>query len=371
MNERVRFSQINLTIPCYWNSKVIDKILGVGYNNGLVRVTEVYGVLADGGPVGHGRAADTVISVSRERAVDFRLYLKKKNLKFTYLLNAPFEFSGKEGQIAKLDEYLGWILNILKPDGLTISSLALMKYVRKSDSKIPIYISTIAGIKSVRDIKPFMPIKPSRVILHHDAGKKWNDLKEIIEYGKKNSFSVELMVTESCLFECPSRKKHYEYLTKEAKDSCFHSNCNSRKLINPREYLMAGAVIRPEDTVFYKEMGVSFFKITGRSQCIGWLPKVVRAYQKMHYRGNLIRLLDIDPAMHAEKLIYLDNRSLNGFLSNFPQTGYKDVVKYCDEWMVRLYDKKKFRISDQSTYSTEGNSLSLKKAGKNIIRYLD
>lgn len=369
MNKKPNLSQINLTIPCHWNSGVIKKILNT--NHGVVRVAEVYGVLSDGGPVGHGRAKNTVVSINREKALNFRSYLKKIGLKFTYLLNAPFGFNGSQGQLNKLDEYLNWIINILKPDALTISSLDLMKHVRKIDSKIPIYISTIAGIKSIEDLKPFMNIKPSRVILHHDLGKKWCELKELIEYGRKNLFSVEMMITESCLFGCPNREEHYKYLIKETKDSPFHSNCNSKKLTYPREYLLAGGIIRPEDVIFYKEMGVNFFKITGRSQSASWLPKVVKAYQKMRYRGNLIRLLDINPAMHAEKLIYLDNDSLNGFLRNFPQTGYQDTVKYCDEWMVGLYNKKKFKISDQSMYSTEGNSLILKKVGKKVVAFFD
>ncbi len=369
MNKKPNLPQINLTVPCHWNNNVINKILNT--NHGVVRIAEVYGVLSDGCPVGHGRAKNTVVSMSREKALNFRLYLKKIGLKFTYLLNAPFHFNSNQEQLNKLDEYLNWIINILKPDALTISSLDLMKYIRKTDSKIPIYISTIAGIKSVRDLKPFMDIKPSRVIPHHDIGKRWHELKELIEYGRKNLFSVEMMATESCLFECPNRNKHYKYLIKETKDSPFHSDCNSKKLTYPREYLLAGGIIRPEDIVFYKEMGVNFFKITGRSQSASWLPKVVKAYQKMRHRGNLIRLLDINPAMHAEKLIYLDNNSLDGFLRNFPQTGYQDAVKYCDEWMVRLYNKKKFKISDQSIYSTEGNSLILKKAGKRVSAFFD
>jgi len=240
-----------------------------------------------------------------------------------------------------------------------------MRYVRKIDNEIPIYISTIAGVKTVEDLKRFIDIKPIRVIPHHDVGKEWKNLKKIVEFSQKNGIEVELMVTESCLYQCPNREKHYEYLSKENQDAPFHLVCNARKFILPREFLLAGGIIRPEDLSFYEEMGIRHFKITGRSKPANWLPEVVNAYQQRRYKGNLIRLLGIDPSLKAEEWFFIDNQALNGFLKNFPRTNNLDAkIKYCEKWAIKLYLQKKLYALDGSYYLVDEKNNSLKLVGQ-------
>jgi collagenase-like PrtC family protease len=159
-------------------------------------------------------------------------------------------------------------------------------------------------------------------------------------------------------------------LAKEDKDKMFHLTCNSRKLIYPREFLLAGSVIRPEDMEIFEQMGIKYFKITGRSKPKNWLPEVVEAYQNRNYNGNLIRLLGIAPETHADEWIYINNKSLNGFLRNYPQTGnYSDEVKYCDSWIIKLYKKGNFKLLDGSRYEVEKGTLRLSRAGERA-RYI-
>lgn len=75
-----------LTIPCHWNRDVIDKIVGDGKN---IRVGEVYGVLAGGGPVGHGRAKDAVVAVDTAEAISFRRFLREKRTKIYISSKCP------------------------------------------------------------------------------------------------------------------------------------------------------------------------------------------------------------------------------------------------------------------------------------------
>lgn len=263
---------------------------------------------------------------------------------------------------------MGWIINDLQPDSLTISSYELMRYVRSIDGAVPINISTIAGVKTVEDLKRFMDIKPSRVIPHHDVGKNLDDLKELVEFGKGNGIQTEIMVTESCLYQCSTRGAHYECLAHGTKDSPFHQTCNSRKLENPSEFLMAGGVVRPEDLEFYEGLGVGIFKITGRSKPAMWLPETANAYLQRRYDGNLIRLLGIDPSLRAEEWLYIDNRALDGFVTGFPFTrSINEKRQYCDFWAVRLFNEGHFKVNDGSTYSTEGGRLRLVGGGGDKI----
>lgn len=356
--------QSHLIIPCHWNAGVLDAVLLNNNQANIVPVGEVYGVLADGGPVGHGRSRSSVVELMRDDAISFRKNLRERGLNFTYLLNAPFRLGNDSSRQQALDGYLDWILSDLSPDALMISSHELMRYVRDRGSNTPIHISTIAGVKTVEDLERFIDIEPSVVVPHHDAGRRWSDLGQIVDFGRNHGIDCELMVTESCVFGCSMRHAHYEYLAGRDNDKPFHLTCNADKLINPREFLLAGGTVRPEDLAVYEDMGINRFKITGRSKPADWLPEVVRAYGQRAYEGNFIRLLGIDPSMSAEDWIYLNNKALNGFLSGFPRTAiYTDEVGYCEEWITKLYRNGDFALLDGSSYSPRNNSLTIDDLG--------
>ena len=122
---------------------------------------------------------------------------------------------------------------------------------------------------------------------------------------------------------------------------------------------------------FYEKLGVKYFKISGRSKPVSWLPEVVKAYQSRNYEGNLIRLLGIDPKLEAENWIYIDNKSLDGFIEGYPQSIDKEKESdYCDKWMVKLFEEHKFHLNDGTEYSVEGEHLVLKKTGENTENIL-
>jgi collagenase-like PrtC family protease len=361
-----------ITIPCHWNRDVIKSIVYKNKVKDIVKVAEVYGVLAGGGPIGHGRTAVSVVDVHSSEAVIFRKFLKSLKLKFTYLLNAPIDTEKILKYKKELHRYLHWILEDLRPDALTITSLDLALLVRQLDKEIAIHISTIAGIKKAEDLNKYIPINPSRVVLHHDCGKHWSDLFDIVNYAERNLIDVEVLCTESCLLGCRQRVGHYKALAAHNIDRAFHTGCNSVKLIHPRELLLAGGLIRPEDLGIFIDFGVKYFKISGRSKPFSWLPEVVEAYQNRGYDGNLVRLMGIDPSLEAEKWVYLENKALDGFLKGYPQGGdYQGEAKYCDQWIINLYKNGNFKLLDGTEYEVKNQELVLKTPGirlKQILR---
>jgi collagenase-like PrtC family protease len=361
-----------LTIPCHWDIPIIDAIISGGKCTDTAIVREVYGVLAEGGPIGHGRSSNAVVSVDKNYAVQFRQYLREKGLRFVYLLNAPFIINTDIQQRMALEKYISWVLQDIKPDALMISSYELMRYVRSFSREIPIYISTIAGVKKPDDVKKVIDISPARVVPHHDLGRDWKALVTLTAFCNKEGIEIEIMATESCLFGCPKRQEHYEYLAGRTKDAPFHTECNSRKLTHPREFLLSGGVIRPEDVHIYEDIGIKYFKITGRSKPAKWLPEVVRAYQSRMYHGNLIRLLGIDPSLRAEEWIYISNEALSGFLEEMlEKENVEEREQYADSLMIRLYKKGEFRLLDGSKYRIEGGSISLVEMGKKAKSVLE
>jgi collagenase-like PrtC family protease len=245
-----------ITLPCHWDEGIIRQIVEQNSSENNIPVKEVYGVLAGGGPVGHGRIPGSVVSVDEKNALDYGKVLSSLGVDFVYLLNAPFEFTD-ESQRDELDRYLNWILGDLKPDALTITSHELMQYVRKRDPNIDIHISTIAGVKNADDLKKFLDVRPNRVVPHHDLGKHWGDLSQVIGVAKENGINVEMLSTESCLLGCPNRDAHYRNVGAKSPDSAFHTTCNAEKLMHPREFLLAGGIIRPEDVHLFEDLGAS------------------------------------------------------------------------------------------------------------------
>lgn len=353
-----------LSIPCHWSESIIETIVS-NSSGGDVEVSEVYGAVADGGPIGHGRANSSVINPVREDALRFRQFLRQNGLGFTYLLNAPFEFDGSKEQKDELSEYLNWVLYALAPDSLTISSLELMRYVRAENRDIPINVSTIASVRNVADLRKFMEINPRRVVPQHDVGKELGPLLELVEFCQREEIELELMATESCLFRCPDMRSHYKSLAQGRGDKKFHLKCNARKLSSPKEFLMAGGMIRPEDISVYEDLGIRYFKITGRSKPSSWLPEVVSAYLSRTYSGNLIRLLGIDPLLQAEEWIYIENSALDGLLRELLNcASYAEKTACAEDWISRLSDMGQFKLLDGSTYKRKENLLHLSVAGE-------
>jgi collagenase-like PrtC family protease len=120
---------------------------------------------------------------------------------------------------------------------------------------------------------------------------------------------------------------------------------------------MAGGIIRPEDIQIFNDMGVHRIKISGRSKPAEWLPEVANAYQQNYYEGNLIRLLGADPSLNTESWIIINNRSLDGFLENFPKNDISKARYYCEKKIIELSKNGNFKLTDGTTYKEQNGHL--------------
>jgi len=333
-------SKAKLTIPCQWDINVIKKILTFTAKKDI-EIVEMYGALSNG-KLPQGREKSIAHHTTREEARKIKLFLESQKIQFAYLINTPINMQMYD----ELEEELEWIINVFKADSLTISSLELFRFIRKKYPTVRINVSTIAGIKTVADIEPYISLKPSKIIAHHDLNRNFDELTNVITFLKGKNIDFEIMLNESCLRRCPFREQHYDALGKGITDRSFHMKCNTIKIQKPYQLLMANFV-RPEDLVMYENIGVKLFKITGRSKPIGWLEEVVFAYLNRQYNGNLFRLLGTDPILEVENKIYIANSALNGFLETYPKSGnISEEKNYCEQWINKLYLNKKFRVEN-------------------------
>jgi len=340
MNKKSFTNQISyITIPCHWNITVLKKIKKQQDKCLDTKIIEVYGAPISG-LVGDGRNTTVTKRFSKSEAIKLRKKIRNLGFSFNYLMNAPIDVSKQDHK--ELDKYLDWVINKYQADSITLSSLELMKYIRNKYPKIPIYVSTIAGVRNIEDIKKYTDIKPQKIVLHHDAIRDFDNLPSFVSLMKKQGIIIELMLTESCLRNCPKRENHYNTLSDNSSDRKFHKFCNNIKVLKPEEFLRAN-FIRPEDRKFYENIGFNYFKITGRSKKASWLSEVTEAYLLREYNGNLIRLLGIDPLLNAEKYVYIHNPALKGFIENFPKNTNLENT-YCKKWAIKLMQNKEFNI---------------------------
>lgn len=363
-----KLSKSELIAPCHFDTNVVDIIANENKNHEDLKISELYGAVSNE-IIRHGRTRDAVKNISREEAVEFKKYLDINNLGFIYLLNAPFNFDNSKDNLIKVEEYLDWVVNELKPQAITVSSYDLAKFIRNKYRSSKIYISTIAAVSNIEQYNNFLDVEPSRIVLQYDTNRNWKQLELLSKHAENTGVEVELMLNESCLRNCSNRQGHYNTLgaTIVGNDTKFLTTCNSRKLLYPYELLKSN-YIRPEDIKIYEEMGIKKFKITGRSKQPEWLLEVVKAYQDREYDGNLIRLLGIDPSLNAEEWMYINNSALDGFLDGFSND---NETEYAKKWIQKLYNNGDFYLSDGTEYNVDSsNNLNIRKIGTRALKVL-
>ena len=101
---------------------------------------------------------------------------------------------------------------------------------------------------------------------------------------------------------------------------------------------------------------IDLFKIIGRERINRMdIQKLLESYFLLNYEGNLLNLIY---GFSEESSIYLDNKSLDGFISKYPQNNNclnvceTDKCKYCHEYL------KKAITSTQKTSNTDKSDLN-------------
>jgi collagenase-like PrtC family protease len=329
--------RVAFSIPSFFTPESLTAILELVQGEKAVRtVNETYGCLSYS-LLGHGRPTGVVPRIqSFEKLALYRQFSETKNIRFNYLLNAPYSPARLPTKTAK--QHIAQVLSEVQPHSVTISSIDILKIVRELSPHIPVNISTIAGIRTAEDLKPYLQFGPRVVVPHHDLARDFASLKALNQFARISGVRVQMLVNESCVFGCAQRAAHYEQHTSGKKDDRFQSQCNAVKYGDPAAFLEC-VWIRPEDIEWLvTEFGIVDFKISGREKPQNWLPEVVTAYLRGSYRGNLIRMLAITPPWVIEPCdeLYVDNLRLDGFFANLPRNSRSERRAYCERWAQQL-----------------------------------
>jgi collagenase-like PrtC family protease len=330
-------------------------------------VAELFGKLpADS--MGGGRASFMLSPLSRREFRDHVQKAARKGIGFNYLINPACldnrEFTRK-GQ-AGLERLLHFVEQC-GVTSVTVSLPSLLPIIKKRHPRLKVRVGVYARVDCVAKAKFWEEMGADCITLESISVNRDFAMLESIRRAVK--LELQLIANSNCMIFCPLSGQHMVNLSHASQkghpsrgfmiDYCA-LRCSAEKLAEPSHYLRS-EFIRPEDIDIYREMGFTSFKILERGAPTAVLARRVQAYAEKRFDGNLLdliqpygykkaspgagsRLLDLRrflryflrpgvvttggllrlkrlaeqrgliAGMESEP-VYIDNRSLDGFLS--------------------------------------------------------
>ena len=244
---------------------------------------------------------------------------------------------------------LGFLESMHKNHGAEAVTIANPIYIRKVRQRLPdveICASVLSDIDNVKKAMIVREYGADTITPDANINRDPEMLKAIKE---ATGVKLKLMVNEGCLYKCPFRKFHFnfvshwskelEHSSMEGKD--FFDHCLTSTLEDRSQILKSGW-IRPEDLEKYSDITTSF-KVVGRARGMHLVLRAAGAYMRQQYEGNLIDILC--SSLNAFGLAYgayLDNDGLGkcGFFEKISSCDKRCLdCDYCDklaEKMVRI-----------------------------------
>ena len=226
-------------------------------------------------------------------------------------------------------DYLKRVFDDLCVEAVTIANPMYIREVRRRFPRVEICASVLGDIDCI-----------DKAIIYKKAGADSftpdvninRNLKLLKKIKEKTGLEVKLMVNEGCLFKCPFRKFHFNYISHKSRNpgadtargegNVFSINCVQVTKNDPAQILKSGW-IRPEDLERYGEVS-NFFKLVGRTSSKSMIGRQIEAYMRQTWDGDLLELMAGNLySCGMSYMMHLDNRSLDA-------VGFFEKVTSCD-----------------------------------------
>lgn len=374
---------MTLSIPANWADDFFDAI-------DFGAVGEVYGKLA-ADPVGGGRASVVFPGVSRRRVEAHIREVRRRGLRFNYLLNATClgnaELS-RRGQ-RRIRALLDWI-GETGADTVTVALPQLASLVRRHYPSLRLAVSTNVMADNLDRVRFWEGLGAQQITLSYtDVNRDFAELRHLAAHAR---CELQLIVNLICRRHCPVQALHANFHSHASQSGAgpwrgrtlpldVHClRCAAHSFTDPTEVIRSHW-IRPEDLARYEAAGIARFKLVERGMNTADLSRIVAAYTARRYDGNLmdliptmskyrylatpgrmhflrhflgaggarpLRLLQLARRMEALRArpdyftafgLYVDNRMLDGFLDRFERRDCRQTLceacGYCAQWARR------------------------------------
>lgn len=269
--------------------------------------------------VGSGRESGIVKNVTNDQ---MRAYIKKvqsHGIRFNYLLNGSCS-----GGLELTDEGYSNLLDYIDlfvemgVDSFTVASPFLLEIIKANYPTMYVSISTIEHIDSLDEAQKWVGLGADRIIVSYMANRDFKLLEVLV---RKAGAEIEVMANESCLYNCPLRRYHYNLTAhgshcQTATIEYPFKYCSQKKVESPEELIKA-RWIRPEDLKIYHNLGIEYIKLAGREKTSEWLIECANHYAHRKSPDNLLDILAIVLPTGFKNNIFLSTEKLNNFIDHF------------------------------------------------------
>lgn len=270
-------------------------------------------------------------------------YILSHGKRFNYLLNSVImdDYIIRKNELIKHLDYL----KELGVQSVTTSSPYFISLLKERGFEIS--TSLMQFIDTEESVRYAQKLGYHRIILHEDS------LKNIpkIEYLRSiTSLPIEIIVNNGCLLNCPFRMTHcncdglshpdfsvemYQQLSSYAKQ------CKSFWGKNI-EYFLKSSWVRPEELEKYRNLGINYFKFTGRTRPSEDNLKIFSIYAAGEHSGYVFDYLkpNHDP-VHKYNVKNIHNKDLDAFFDFFFKNSHGcnmkcSICKHCENWANKI-----------------------------------
>jgi len=357
---------MKLIVPTNWQDDILRELP-------LQEISGFYGQL-DRDFTGGGRPSCILPAVGRAKAAAHIASIRAKGLSFNYLLNSACLGNSELTPAGRkrLRGLLDWIC-ACGADCVTVSIPYLLEFIKVNYPCLKIYVSTQAGIKTGEEAVFWEKLGASGLTLSATDGNR--DFEALRQIRSAVGCELRLIANLDCLYGCPFFRYHSAISSHASQrghrsggfviDYCF-LRCSLIKLKSPEHFIRSGW-IRPEDKGIYAQRGINALKLVNRTMPTSRIKRIVTAYSQGRYDGNLADLFS-EPSdtlrraassrvrnlffffrpfsvdlrrlysfrdIVSRRKIFIDNRSLDGFLDFFLHSScaHKDCGEcgYCKD----------------------------------------
>jgi collagenase-like PrtC family protease len=358
-------------VGCNFDFKLIDEVVRLNKKyEGRGKVVEFFGSYAANAEV-TARPKWRLQDITDEYFERFVKKAKENGIVFNYTMNSIQPYGSKKEMMnhkKEIQEFALWLEKI-GVYRITIANPMMAMFIREV-SNIELEISCITHVDTVTQFKYYhetFGINKFCNSILKNRNKEF--LQRAAKYCNENGIILELLANEFCGVAGVD-KNNNEYATHCAyRDSCYlcHATnvtkedtmsydnypmnfCMCARNSTPQAWLRM-RWIRPEDQHYYNEIGINYFKISGRTGTTEYLSEMMEAYLSESFDDNVLRLWKpLETIYNGQKesehnhTVNIPNKKLDGFLDKwFKGDGWEcenhmcgEDCKYCEEFMKKI-----------------------------------
>ena len=320
-------SSLKFSIPYNGNTETIDELMQcLETGDCKNKIDEIY--FSDPAIYGSGRIPKKGINT-----VDTIKLIHENDIRANLVINSTCD-GAKAYDLKTIERLIKSIAKLYRTcdlDALTIANPLLIQTVKNRIPQIRITASVLGEIDSVQRAMFYDKLGADVIVPDRDINRDIRVLKEIKEAVDAD---IRIMVNEGCMYRCPYRIFHFNYmahLNKESQRSADHffNNCSLIDKMDPSQIFKSNW-IRPEDTGKYRGI-TSSFKISGRTRDKEWIINAAKAYLEESYDGNVLELMDSN--LHAFK------KRFNAYIDNAQLMDFHAKVILCDKNCNKIFTR--------------------------------